>query len=110
MEKFKTLDEAQAAYDKLTKNVKDLEKSVADKDAQIADLTKKASDAETAAQDAIDKINNGVNTDTVDVTVDKRKYRINFGVDGKSKEDLKCDNKLLKKLIEKGSAAITLIS
>jgi len=106
--KFKDLEEAQKAYDALVADQpKAIEKAVADavkvKDDEIAALTKRAEDAEEVAKDAVEKIDN---PNGVTVTVDKVKYRIAFGVDGKSKEELAADQKLLKELIEKGSAAL----
>lgn len=106
--KFKSLEEAQKAYDDLVADQpKVIEKAVADavkvKDDEIAALTKRAVDAEEVAKDAVEKIDNPKG---VTVTVDKVKYRIIFGVDGKSKEELAADKELLEKLIKKGSAAL----
>lgn len=102
MANFKSLEEAQKAYDGLLVSKKDLDK-------KIIELTKRAEDAELAAKDAIEKINSAPVVEDYTVTVDKKKYRINFGVDGFTKEQLKDQADLLKKLVKIGSGSISLI-
>lgn len=110
--KFKDLNEAQAAYDALvTDRDKAIEAAVKEavkaKDDEIQMLTKRADDAEKIAEDAVDKFNHAKHTL---VTVDKKKYKIAFGVDGKTKEEVAADKTLLAKLIKNGSAAVVAIN
>lgn len=111
--KFKTIEEAQEAYDKLkndsSEKIKSLETEVSSHKKEVAKLNKRAEDAEAAALDAIEKVNSSANSDDVTVTVDKKKYLINFGVEGLSKDELKENTDLLKKMIKNGSAALTLL-
>jgi len=110
--KFKDLNEAQAAYDALvadqTKAIEEAVKAaVKSKDDEIAALTKRAEDAEKVAEDAVERVNSGSN---IYVSFEKKKYKVVFGVDGKSKEEVAADKKLVKELIEKGSAAIVAVN
>lgn len=99
MEKFKTLEEAQAAYDAL----------VAAKNKEVEELKKQLDNAESVAKDAIEKVNAGPATNDVFATVDKKKYKILFGVDGKTKQELAADSTALKRLVKIGSGAIELV-
>lgn len=113
--KFKDLEEAQAAYDALVADQdtaiqeavdKAVKETVENKDKEIAALTKRAEDAEKIAEDAVEKFNS---PDDIIVTIDKKKYKIAFGVEGKTKEELAEDKSLLAKLVKNGSAAIVAI-
>lgn len=103
---FKTLEEAQKGYDSLLASKKETDKKNSD---LIKSLTKRAEDAELTAKDAIQKVNAAPVVNDNSVTIDKKKYRINFGVDGFTKEQLKDKPDLLAKLVKIGSGAITLI-
>lgn len=111
--KFNSIEEAQEAFDKLQKEsnekIKSLEKENASHKEEVVKQSKRADDAEAIAQDAIEKVNSSESADDVTVSVDKKKYRINFGVEGFTKEELKNESDLLKKMIKSGTAALTLL-
>lgn len=111
MAKFKTLEEAQAAYDKLVaegkSNTAKAVKSVTEaKDKEIEALKKKIVEAEQVAKDAIDKVNDP-KPDYVKAKVGKSTYKVNFGVDGKTPEQVAGDADLLARLVKIGSGALT---
>lgn len=87
------------------------------KDAEISELKSQLTealqgkdDAESAAQEAIDFANSkGSNAaQELTVTLAGKKYKIVFGVDGLTKEQLKDDTELCASLVKKGSAALVL--
>lgn len=149
MGKFKTLEEAQKAYDELVKTndkstkeaievvlnsknseIEDLKKKsiqeIEAKDQEIStlknsvkeitdskiseieDLKKQLADAEETARDAIEKVNNP-EANLVKAKVGGKIYKVNFGVDGKSPEEIAVDQKLLQKLIDIGSGALSMV-
>lgn len=101
MEKFKTVEEAQGAYDALKKLFDKLGAEKTAVNAQLADATKvveEMSEKLVAAESA---------NPNVTAKVGKTTYRVNFGVMGKKKADVAKDAKLLAELVKVGSAALT---
>lgn len=128
--KFKDLEEAQKAFDELNKKheneVKDhaktkgnlekaeanlkesKEKFAAEVDAHSKTKTELKTAQETAL-DAIEKANEAIEKSdpNVYVTYNKAKYRVNFGLNGKTKEEVSKDTELVAKLVKNGSGALT---
>lgn len=102
---FKTLEEAIKAYTEIEGKLS--------AEVEAHKITKKnLADAESIAKDAVDKANEALanqKDEGVIVAVKGKKYRINFGVDGLTKEELKGNAAALEKLIKKGSSALTAI-
>lgn len=101
--KFKTLEEAEAFITELSKECSELKtKLVAAEQAQAA--------AEEIASDAVKQANETLKIvpQELYVTVSKKKYKILFGVDGLTKEELKADTKKCELLIKRGSGAFEL--
>lgn len=109
MDKFKTIEEAQTAYDKLAEENKVLGESNKAFEEKLRAETSRADDAQKAALEMNSKLEDLDKYDDVIVTVNKSRYRINFGVDGKTKEELKEDKVLLKRLVEIQSGSLTLV-
>ncbi len=109
MDKFKTLEEAQAANDKLAEENNSLKAKITALEEKVKTETNRADEAEKVALEINSKLEGLEKYEDVVVTVKKKKYVINFGVDGKSKEELKEDNKLLERLVEIQSGALTLV-
>lgn len=124
---FKTIEDAQKAFDSvnekyaaeveshkktkaaLAEKTKSLE---AEKEAHKA-TKKELKVAEEIANDAIAKANQALSeasSEGVVVTIGKAKYRINFGVEGFSKEELKDQKELLAKLVKAGSGALSAVN
>lgn len=97
MKKFENLEEAQTAFDA----------EVAAHNATKQQLV----DAKKVAEEAIAQINEApqVKTDEVFATVDKTKYKVVFGVDGLTKEEVAKDKELLKKLVKIGSGSLEIV-
>lgn len=104
--KFENLEAAQEAYTKLEQSFKDYKTAV---DKQLSDKDKALKDAEEVAQDAISKFNQKSGSLDLTVKVEKFTYKVNFGVGGKSKEEVADDQVLLKNLVKIGSGALTKI-
>ncbi|GGH28311.1 hypothetical protein FAZ19_19735 [Sphingobacterium alkalisoli] len=105
----KDLGDGAAVNEKLKAAHDALNESIKQKDADIATLTKRAEDAEKVAKDAIDKVNSQPTVEDFTVKVDGKKYRVNFGVNGFSRSELKDKKDLLEKLVRIESGALTLI-
>ncbi|MFD2741956.1 MULTISPECIES: hypothetical protein [Sphingobacterium] len=125
MSKFKTLEEAQEAYDKLvsdskTKTAEAVKNAQASKDKTIENLKqssaklkdendglkKQLKEATDVANDAIAQVNTPKDN-FVKAKVGSKQYKVNFGVDGKTPEEIAKDNDVLNRLVEIGSGAIT---
>lgn len=110
---FRSIEEAQEAYNKLkaesAEKISVFENEIKTHKSEIEKITKRAEDAEKIANDAIEKVNAQPASDDVVVTIDKKKYQINFGVEGFTKVQLKEKSELLKKMVKNGSAALTLL-
>lgn len=127
---FKDLEEAQKAFNELNKKhdaeVKahattngKLEKAVSDmkgvRDILTAESNAHAKTkeelktAQEIAEDAVSKANEAIEKSdpNVYVTFNKEKYRVNFGVNGKTKEEVREDKELVSKLVRNGSGALT---
>lgn len=104
--KFETLEAAQQAYDTLEN---EFSKYKSDTKVQLESKDQEIADVKAVAQDAIAKFNS--KTGVIDITakVGKSTYRVNFGVDGKTKEQVADDSSLLAKLVKAGSGALTLV-
>lgn len=68
-------------------------------------------DAEAIAQDAIKQANETLTATPkpLSVTVNKKKYKIAFAVDGLTKEELAKDSAKCAELVKRGSAALELL-
>jgi len=102
MAKFKNLEEAQAAFDKLSAEFKVQEDALKNTSEQLADATKVVAELQTKLEEK-----NKAKPGEVFATVGKVKYRVNFGVRGKKKEEVAKDNNLLAELIKVGSRALS---
>lgn len=109
MDKFKTIEEAQSAYDKIVEENKTLVANNAALEENLKSEIKRAAEAEKVAIEINSKLEGLEKYEDIFVTVKKKKYKVNFGVDGKSKEELKEDAKLLERLVEIQSGALTLV-
>lgn len=107
MDKFKTLEEAQAAYDKLFADNKSLSEQKAALEGKVKLESDRANEAEKIALEMNSKLEELDKFEDIIVTIKSSKYRINYGVDGLSKEELKSDKKLLEQLVAKQSGALT---
>ncbi|KAA8483753.1 hypothetical protein BDE36_1783 [Arcticibacter tournemirensis] len=94
--------------------IKSLEEAfefIAGQEATIETLTAEKKCAEDIAKDAVDQLNEAINAGPKQyvVVVDKKKVKVNFGVEGLNKEQLSKDKKLISALIKKGSSAVTVM-
>lgn len=105
---FKTVEEATEAYTKLLAEKDALASSLKEKESELVSVKSELEVAKEVAQDAIQQINEGLSTDVI-ATVDKKKYKVLFGVDGLSKEELSKDQTSLKNLVKIGSGALELV-
>lgn len=124
---FKTIEDAKKAFDSvsekyaaevelhkktkaaLTEETKSLEAEKKSHQATKAELKV----AEELAQDAIAKANEALSEasqEGVFVTIEKEKFKINFGVEGFSKEELKDQKELLARLKKAGSGALSKVN
>ena len=125
MAKFKTLEEAQKAFDDLvveskSKTAEAVKKAQEAKDRTIAthkeansklkdeniDLKKQLQEATDVAKDAINQVN-APKENTVKVKHGGKQYKVNFGVDGKTIDEVAKDPDLLKRLVDIQSGALT---
>ena len=130
---FKTIEEATTAYEKAVADLakekeahsttkselttakeaaKGVKKAAEDLAKEIEAHNGTKSELETAkkvAQDAIQSANEAIEKADPNIyaTVSGSKYKINFGVDGLSAEELKSDKTRLAKLVKIGSGALT---
>jgi len=106
---FQTIEEAVVAFKKKLEEIESLKNENKASKERIAKLEKDLSDTEEIAKDAIAKYNEQPNHSDVTVTVEKKKYKVLFGVDGLSKDELSVDNSKLKELVKGGSQALELV-
>jgi len=102
--KFKTIEEAEAAYTGLKSKLAESEK------AKVA-AEKGQKEAEDIAKDALGKLK--VVEDSIPkkltAKVDGKTFEVIFGVDGLTKEELAKDKEKLAVLVKSGSSAIKLL-
>lgn len=104
--KFETLEAAQKAYDKLES---DFSKHKSETKIQLELKDSELAEVKAVAEDAIKKFNSKSGVIDITAKVGKNTYRVNFGVDGKTKEQVAEDSNLLAKLVKAGSGALTLL-
>ncbi|MEI2274729.1 hypothetical protein OHD16_21460 [Sphingobacterium sp. ML3W] len=104
--KFETLEAAQKAYDTLEN---EFSKYKSETKIQLELKDTEISEVKAVAEDAIAKFNSKTGIVDIRAKVGKSTYRVNFGVDGKTKEQVADDSNLLAKLVKAGSGALTLV-
>lgn len=104
--KFETLEAAQKAYDNLEI---DFSKYKSETKIQLELKDSELAEVKSVAEDAIKKFNSKSGVIDITAKVGKSTYRVNFGVDGKTKEQVADDSNLLAKLVKAGSGALTLL-
>ncbi|HWK58726.1 MAG TPA: hypothetical protein VNQ80_15390 [Parapedobacter sp.] len=104
MQKFKTIEEAQEAYDRLQGVHTELKGKY---DAQAKDF----STAKGVVEELTAKLEDASTGKPAQViaAVGKQKYVVNFGVNGKTKQQVAEDGKLLQSLVKAESGALTAI-
>lgn len=120
---FKTIEDAQKAFAGLSEKYASEVEAHKKTKAELADSEKTLKDekksheatkaelktAQGIAEDAISKANEAIEKSdpNVYVTFNKENYRINFGVNGKNKEEVREDKGLVAQLVKNGSGALT---
>lgn len=102
MKEFKTLKEAGEAYAALSKE----NESLKSENKALKEANETAIKAAEELSSRLASAEEKIESDTI-AKVGGKKYRVNFGVSGKSKAELADDAELLKKLVTSGSGAIT---